>query len=93
MEQASSKKSAFGRALVAVPLIVGGLLLGACGTDTTDRGVSGAGIGAAGGAAIGAIFGGVGALPGAIIGAAVGGGTGAVSSPQQIDLGQPVWRQ
>lgn len=85
-------KRSFARAAFAVPLLCGALLLGACGTSSVDRTVSGAGIGAGTGAAVGAIFGGVGVVPGTIIGAAVGGASGLASSPQQIDLGQPVWR-
>jgi osmotically inducible lipoprotein OsmB len=68
------------------------LLLSACGTDTTDRTVSGAGIGAATGAVVGAV------TPltpagGALIGAAVGGATGALTTPSDVNLDRPVWRQ
>jgi len=64
------------------------LLLSACGTDTTDRTVSGAGIGAAGGAILGAV------TPlGPLGGALLGGATGALTTPSQVDLGKPVWRQ
>jgi osmotically inducible lipoprotein OsmB len=66
------------------------LALSACGTDPGDRALSGAGIGAAAGAVIGAPFGAP-AL-GAVVGAAAGGVTGAVTSPSQVDLGRPVWR-
>lgn len=67
------------------------LLLSACGTDPTDRALSGAGIGAATGAVVGAV------TPltpagGALLGAAIGGGAGALTSPSQVDLGRPVWR-
>ena len=85
--------SPFKRLALAVPLLTGALLLGACGNSTLDRGVSGAGIGAGTGAAIGAVFGGVGVVPGALIGAAVGGGAGALTSKQQVDIGDPVWRR
>lgn len=81
------------RAILTVPLLAGAIALSACGNTTLDRGVSGAGIGAGAGAAVGAIFGGVGVVPGALIGAAVGGGTGALSSKEQINIGDPVWRQ
>ncbi len=81
------------RLALALPLLGAALLLGACGNSSLDRGVSGAGIGAGTGAAVGAIFGGVGVVPGALIGAAVGGGTGVLSSKQQIDIGDPIWRQ
>jgi osmotically inducible lipoprotein OsmB len=65
--------------------------LGACGTTTGDRTVSGAGLGAAGGAAVGALAGGS-AVTGALIGAAAGGVTGAATSSNDVDLGKPVWR-
>lgn len=67
------------------------LALSACGTSPGDRALSGAGIGAAAGAVIGAPFGAPGI--GAAIGAAAGGATGALTSPSQVDLGRPVWRQ
>jgi len=67
--------------------------LAACGTSPVDRTLSGAALGAGTGAAIGAIAGGP---AGAGIGAAVGGLTGAaaglVTQPDQVNLGQPVWR-
>jgi hypothetical protein len=56
-----------------IGVVVTALSLSACGTTTTSRTVSGAGIGAAGGAAIGAMTGSWGA------GAAIGAGVGAVS--------------
>jgi hypothetical protein len=77
------------RWLGAVALALG---LGACGAAQPDRTVSGTGVGAASGAAIGAVFGGIGAIPGAVIGGAIGGGTGAVTTSDQVDLGEPVWR-
>jgi len=67
------------------------LTLSACGTNPGDRAISGAGIGAAAGAVGGALVGAP--LAGAAIGAAAGGVTGAVTSPSQVDLGRPVWRQ
>ncbi len=36
------------------------------------------------------IFGGVGAIPGELVGGLVGGGTGALTNPDEIDLGEPV---
>ena len=67
------------------------LALSGCGTTVGDRGLSGAGIGAAGGAVIGAIVGAP--LAGAAIGAGVGAATGALTSPSQVELGKPIWRQ
>ena len=71
------------RALAAV--LLAGAVLSACGTSTTDRGASGAAIGA-----------GVGALagpPGIVIGALAGGATGAVTNPSEVNLGTPIWKQ
>lgn len=59
------------------------VLLSACGTQVGDRAASGAAIG--GGA--GLVAGGIGAIPGAIIGA----GVGAFTTPEQVNLGEPVW--
>jgi len=77
-------------------LTLAALLLGlaACGTSErpVDRAGGGAGVGAASGAAIGLLFGGIGAIPGALIGAAVGGTTGAVTTDDDVNLGDPVWR-
>jgi osmotically inducible lipoprotein OsmB len=66
------------------------LALGACGTSTTDRAVSGAGIGAGVGAVGGLLLGDP--VDGALIGAAVGGGTGALTDKSQVNLGKPAWR-
>jgi hypothetical protein len=59
------------------------LVLAACGTQMGDRMASGAAIGGG----VGLAAGGVGAIPGAIVGAAVGG----LTSPDQVNLGKPVW--
>ena len=72
-------------------LVIIALTLSACGHTVPDRTLSGAGIGAAAGAVIGAFAGAPGA--GAAIGAAVGGATGALTTPSQVDLGRPIWRQ
>ncbi|HEX4194531.1 MAG TPA: hypothetical protein VHY80_15595 [Stellaceae bacterium] len=75
-------------------LAMAGLMvsLAACGETTGDRALSGAAIGAGSGAAIGAIAGGpAGAGLGAAVGAGVGGVGGAVTSPNTVDLGRPVW--
>jgi osmotically inducible lipoprotein OsmB len=86
------KKMSESKFRVAVPAAFA-LLLAACGSTTEDRVGGGAAAGAGTGAAIGALFGGVGAIPGALIGAGVGGGTGAVTSDEQVDLGEPVWKR
>lgn len=75
--------------LVACCLISVSLLAG-CGTSTGDRGLSGAGIGAAGGAALGVLVGAP-VLGAAAVGAAAGALTGMATKPSQVDLGKPVW--
>lgn len=76
---------------LAIATVAGlGLALGACGETTGDRALSGAAIGAGAGAVGGAIVGAP--LAGAAIGAAAGGVTGAATSPDQVNLGKPVWR-
>ena len=72
-------------------LLIGVLALAACGNTTGDRGLSGAGIGAAAGAVGGALVGAP--LAGAAIGAGAGGLTGALTSPSTVDLGKPVWER
>lgn len=59
------------------------LALAGCGTQMGDRLASGAAIGGG----VGLVAGGVGVVPGAIVGAAVGG----LTSPEQVNLGEPVW--
>ena len=67
------------------------LAITACGQEPGERTVSGAGIGAGVGAIGGALTGGcVGC--GALIGGVVGGAAGGLTSPNQIDLGKPVWK-
>ena len=66
------------------------LLVAACGHTTGDRALSGAGIGAAGGAVAGAIVGAP--VTGALIVAGAGAATGALTSPNQVNLGRPIWR-
>lgn len=67
--------------------------LAACGSTTSDRALSGAGIGAATGAVGGALLGDSGtAVKGAIIGGAVGAAAGAATKKKDVDLGKPIWR-
>jgi hypothetical protein len=68
---------------LAMAMIAAALLAG-CGTMTNDRAISGAGIGAG----IGLLGGPVGVLVGAGIGAAAG----AATEPEDVYLGEPVWR-
>ena len=74
--------------VLAVAVLV---TLGACGETPGERGLTGAGIGAAGGAVIGAVTP-IGPGAGALIGGAVGGVAGATTTPSQINLGKPAWR-
>jgi hypothetical protein len=64
-------------------VVAAAIAVSGCGTQMGDRMASGAAIGAG----AGAIAGGVGAIPGAVVGAAVGG----LTSPEQVNLGEPVW--
>lgn len=74
-------------------LAIAGLsLLAACGTNKEDRATGGAGVGAGTGAAVGALGGPVGAAAGAAIGAATGAATGASTTPNQVNLGTPPWK-
>lgn len=64
--------------------------LSACGSSTSDRAISGGGIGAGVGAVGGLLVGAP--VQGALIGGAVGAGTGALTDESQIDLGEPFWK-
>jgi hypothetical protein len=78
------------RARFGLALLGATLLLSACGTTPQDRALSGGALGAGGGAAIGAMTGNP--LAGALIGGAGGAAAGALTSPNQVDLGKPVWQ-
>lgn len=64
--------------------------LAACGQSTEDRALSGGAIGAGVGGVAGALTGAP--LTGAVLGGAAGAGAGALTNPNQVDLGRPVWR-
>lgn len=75
-------------------LIVTGMILAtvaACGSSTSDRALSGAGLGAAGGAAVSAVTGGS-LVTGAILGGAVGAAAGGLTNEDDFDLGDPIWK-
>lgn len=72
-------------------LAAAALVLSACGSGTGDRGLSGAGIGAAAGTAVGAVTG-LGIVEGALIGAGAGGLTGVLTDEDTIDFGKPWWK-
>jgi len=68
------------------------LVVAACGTTPEERGISGAGIGAAGGAIIGALTG-LTVLEGALIGTGLGAATGLFTDEKQLNLGEPIWKR
>src|SRR3546814_4301443 len=74
-------------AVMPVALVAAAFLLSACGSSTGDRGLSGAGIGAAAGTAVGVVTG-LSIVEGALIGAAAGGLTGALTDEDTIELGR-----
>ena len=72
-------------------LAVLALGLAGCGYTPGDRAASGGLIGAGAGAAIAAATGGA-PLVGALAGGAVGAIGGAVTSPNTVNLGRPIWQ-
>src|SRR5258706_11757791 len=75
----------------AYSILLAGLVLSGCGTTPTDRGLSGGLLGAGTGAAIGAVAGNAGA--GALVGGVGGAAIGALTSPDDLNLGPPFWRR
>jgi len=75
---------------LSVLVTLAALALAACGTTPAERATTGAGIGAATGAVAGAMLGAP--LLGAAIGAGVGATAGAVTDPNEVYLGKPVWK-
>ncbi len=73
-------------------LLVLSLVLAACGTSQQDRGLSGAGIGAAGGAVVGAVTG-LSVLQGALIGTGIGVAAGLLTDSEDVNLGEPIWKR
>ena len=78
------------RSILVTAIILAGLSLAACGNSTGDRAISGGGIGAGVGLVGGALLGAP--VEGALLGGAVGAGAGALTKPDQVDLGKPVWK-
>jgi len=68
------------------------VLLSACGYSEPGRVEGGAATGAATGAAVGLVGGPVGVAAGAVIGGGAGAIAGASTSPNQVNLGKPVWK-
>jgi hypothetical protein len=79
------------RTSIAVTVLAAALL-GGCGSTTTDRALSGGGIGAGIGAGTAAVTGGN-ILGGAAIGGAGGAAAGALTKEKDLNLGQPVWKR
>jgi len=67
-------------------------MLTACGDNTTDRALSGAGIGAGVGALGSAVTGGSG-VTGALVGGAVGAAAGGLTNKDDVNLGKPAWKR
>lgn len=67
--------------------------LAGCGSSVGDRALTGATIGAGSGAFLGWVIPGIGPAIGAAIGAGVGGVTGALTTKDQLDIGDPIYEQ
>src|SRR5690606_1299146 len=67
-----------------------GLLLAGCGSSTTDRALSGGGIGAAAGAGTAAVTGGN-PITGGLLGGAAGAAVGGLTDEDDLDVGDPIW--
>jgi osmotically inducible lipoprotein OsmB len=78
------------RSLSALAIL--GLILSACGSSTTDRAISGGGIGAAAGAGTAAVTGGN-PITGGLLGGAAGAAAGGLTDEDDINLGDPVWNR
>jgi hypothetical protein len=78
------------KTLALAAAFAAGMLVSACGTTTSDRAISGGLIGAGAGAAVGSMTGNAGA--GAVVGGVAGAAVGAATTPDQVNLGDPVWR-
>jgi osmotically inducible lipoprotein OsmB len=71
-------------------LMATGLVLAACGSSTTDRALSGGGIGAAAGAGTAAVTGGS-PVTGGLLGGAAGAALGGLTDEDDLNLGDPIW--
>ena len=69
-----------------------GLMLAGCGSSTTDRAVSGGGIGAAAGAGTAAVTGGS-PVTGGLLGGAAGAAIGGLTDEDDVNLGDPIWNR
>ena len=75
--------------LVALAVVAA---LAACGSNSVDRAITGAGIGAAAGAA-GALVTDNDIGPAAVLGGLAGGAIGAATNAEDFDLGEPVYKR
>lgn len=80
------KKLVAGAAVIAL-----GLSVAACGTNPTDRALTGAAIGAATGGIGAAVVGGR-WVAGAVVGSAVGAAAGVLTDDRDVNLGKPVYK-
>lgn len=80
------------RIILGITLATMTVTLGACGQRPGERAVSGGLLGAGGGAAVAAMTGGA-PLVGAAIGGAAGALGGALTSPRDVNMGRPAWKQ
>jgi len=78
--------------LVAVLAVAMVLPLGACGSSTGERGLTGAGLGAAAGGILGAATGGS-VVGGAILGGAAGAAVGVLTTQDQLDGNRTIRRK
>ncbi len=87
----NSGEALVSKSITATALLSLSLALAACGNTKEERGITGAGLGAAGGAILGAVTG-LSVLEGALIGTGVGGVTGLLTDKDDIDIGDPIWK-
>lgn len=78
------------RSAAVAAILCSALALSGCGTTTGDRTLSGGLLGAGTGALIGSVAGSAG--KGALIGGLGGMALGALTSPRQVNFGEPLWR-
>ncbi|MEX2451504.1 MAG: peptidoglycan-binding domain-containing protein [Rhodospirillales bacterium] len=76
----------------SITFVAAALFLTACGNTSEERGITGAGLGAAGGAMLGAVTG-LSVLQGAIIGTAAGGAAGLLTNKDTLNIGDPIWKR
>ncbi|MEO3432009.1 hypothetical protein [Inquilinus sp. CAU 1745] len=78
-------------AILPIVTLLAVLVLSGCGNTTRERGLSGAGLGAAAGAAT-AFLTDADLLTASALGALAGAATGALTDQDTLDLGEPAWQ-